>query len=276
VGKLTDGDDGLPVEEVGIWSLEKTDLLCSYIKITSATRKKYLPPNGKGGACYIDLFCGPGRALIKQTNQFVTAGCVAAWQASVDSGSPFSKMLIGDMDEERLSAATERLKRLGAPVIPLLGEAKNTTFPAIQKAGGAGLHFAFLDPYNLGSLDFHVIETLARLNRIDILVHVSQMDLQRNFDRHSVAEGSPLDTFCPGWRSSVDTVSSQRTARQAYFEHWRTRVAETGVLTNAEMRLITGPGNQPLYLLLLAAKHELAHKFWQTVAMKDDGQGRLI
>lgn len=276
MGKLVVGDDGLPAEEVGAWSSEKTDLLCSYIKISSATRKKYLPPRGNGGACYIDLFCGPGRALIKQTSEFVPAGCVAAWQASVDSGAPFSKVIIGDMDEERLSAAATRLERLGAPVTAMLGTAKETAIPAIQKAGGAGLHFAFLDPYNLGSLDFHVIETLARLNRIDILVHVSQMDLQRNFDRHSVGEGSPLDTFCPGWRSAVDTVSSQRTARQAYFEHWRTRVADTGMLTNAEMRLIAGPGNQPLYLLLLAAKHELAHKFWQTVAKKDDGQGRLI
>lgn len=276
MGKLVDGDDGLPAEEIGEWSAEKHDLLCAYIKITSATRRKYLPPNGNGGSCYIDLFCGPGRALVKQTGEFVDAGCVAAWQASVVCGAPFTKVIIGDMDEARLTAARSRLERLGAPVTTIPGAAKETAFPAIQKAGGLGLHFAFLDPYNLGSLDFHVIETLARLNRIDILVHVSQMDLQRNFDRHSFAEGSPLDSFCPGWRLAVDTVSSQRAARQAYFEHWRTRVADTGMLTNAEMRLITGPGNQPLYLLLLAAKHDLAHRFWQTVAKKDDGQGRLI
>lgn len=276
MGALVDGDDGLPVEEIGAWSSEKTDLLCSYIKISSAARRMYLPPRGNGGACYIDLFCGPGGASVKQTGKFVPAGCVSAWQASVESGAPFSKVIIGDMDEVRLSAAKTRLERLGAPVTAILGPAKETVFPAIQKAGGQGLHFAFLDPYNLGSLDFHVFETLARLTRIDILVHVSQMDLQRNFDRHSVAEGSPLDSFCPGWRMSVDMLSSQRTARQAYFEYWRTCVAANGVLTNAEMRLITGPGNQPLYLLLLAAKHELAHKFWQIVAKKDDGQGRLF
>ena len=39
-------------------------------------------------------------------------------------------------------------------------------------------------------------------------------------------------------------------------------------------QLITGSKNQPLYWLLLAAKHDLAHKFWAT-ASNVEGQGKL-
>lgn len=276
MGRLVDGDDGLPVEEVGEWVSDKHELLCDYIHISTYVRKKYLPPVGRGGSTYIDLFCGPGRAKLKDTDEMVDGGCVAAWQKSVTNGTPFSKMIIGDIDEERLSLARTRLERLGAPVVALLGAAADTAPLAIRECPVGALNFAYLDPYSLGALDFSIVSNLAKLYRIDVLVHVSQMDLQRNFDRNSLKDQSALDAFAPGWRNEVDTSSTQRAARQAYFEYWKRLVQSTGIKTNAEIRLITGPGNQPLYLLLLATRHDLAHKFWGAVAKKDDGQAKLL
>jgi three-Cys-motif partner protein len=156
-----------------------------------------------------------------------------------------------------------------------VGPATETVEPAIKQCGVGALNFAYLDPYSLGTLDFSVIAALAKLYRIDIMVHVSQMDLQRNFDRNSSLDVSALDVFAPGWRNEVDTSSSQRAARQAYFEYWKRLVGSTGVNTNAEMRLVTAD-NHPLYLLLLAARHELAHQFWGEVARKDKGQLKLF
>lgn len=275
MGKLVQGDDDLAAEEVGEWIGDKHELLSDYIQISSATRKKYLPPIGKGGAVYIDLFCGPGRAKLKNEGAFIDGGCVAAWRKSVAGGAPFSKVIIGDIDEDRLKPASERLARLGAPVEAVLGPASETVGVAVAKAAGYGLNFAYIDPYNLGTLDFGIIAKLSELKRIDILVHVSQMDLQRNFDGNAVAEDLALDTFAPGWREKVDPMQGTKAARQAYFQYWRGLVSGLGVDTNTEMRLISGPDNQPLYLLLLAARHELAHKFWQVVAKKDDPQGAL-
>lgn len=276
MGDLVEGDDGLLVEEVGEWIADKHDLLCDYIQISTYARKKYLPPAGLGGSTCIDLFCGPGRAKIKATGEFVDGGCVAAWRKSVASGAPFSKIIIGDIDEERLELAKTRLEGLGAPVVALLGSAADTAPLAIRECPVGALNFAFLDPYSLGSLDFSIMATLAKLYRIDVMVHVSQMDLQRNFDRNSMKDRSALDSFAPGWRDVVDTSSTQRTGRQAYFEYWKRLVQSTGIKTNAEIRLVTGPGNQPLYLLLLATRHDLAHKFWSIVAKKDDGQSSLF
>lgn len=101
MGGLVDGDDKLPAELVGRWAKEKYSLLCRYVQISSSTRKKYLGP-GKGGAAYIDLFCGPGRAFIEDTGESIEGGAVAAWRQSQSSGSPFSRVIIGDTDEERL------------------------------------------------------------------------------------------------------------------------------------------------------------------------------
>ena len=112
MGKLVEGDDGLLAEEVGEWIADKHELLCDYVQITTYTRKKYLPPQGRGGATYIDLFSGPGRARIKNTTEFVDGSCVAAWRKSCDSGHPFSCVIIGDADQERLEMAKERLERL--------------------------------------------------------------------------------------------------------------------------------------------------------------------
>jgi len=272
---LVNGDDGLPAEEVREWVADKHKLLCDYIQICSATRRKYIPPQGSGGAAYIDLFCGPGRAKIKGTGEFVDGGCVAAWRKSVESGSPFSRVIIGDTHRERLAAAKTRLERLGAPVEAFLGTAKDNALPVMQRSPKSGLNLAFLDPYNLGALDFEIIATLSQLQRIDMLIHVSQMDLQRNFDRNTTEDGTVFDRFAPGWRTDVDMQRSQRAGRVAFFEYWKELVAQQGVEPAKSVRLITGPGNQPLYLLLLVARHALPRRFWNTIAESNNGQGIL-
>jgi len=274
MGDLIDGDDGLPVEIVGIWAKEKQDYLCRYVQISSAARKKYLGPS-KGGAAYIDLFCGPGRSFIRETNEFIDGSSVAAWKQSVVAKSPFSKIIVGDADPVRLSATIQRLTVLGAPVVSIDGPASDTAFTAIQKSAGGGLNFAFLDPYSLGALNFEIIQTLSRLRRIDILVHVSAMDLQRNLGANLANEQSAFDVFAPGWSENINIAQSQKRIRQDVFTYWQTLVAGLGVWTSSEIKLITGSNNQPLYWLLLAARHALAHKFWATASNRD-GQASLF
>src|SRR5690606_3708065 len=133
---------------------------------------------------------------------------------------------------------------------------------------------AFLDPFDLANLDFEIIATLAKVKRMDMLIHVSQMDLQRNAVSYAMAEHSAFDKFAPGWREHVPIRQPQQAIRQQVFSYWRDKVAELGVWPSTEMRLITGSRKQPLYWLLMAAKHPLPHKFWQ-VAANIEKQGSL-
>lgn len=273
MSKLIDGDDGLIAEDVGIWSKYKHDMLRRYVDISRMTRAKYLGA-GKGGAAYIDLFCGTGRALIRETGEWIDGGAVAAWNKSVQGGQPFTNIIIADADEERLQTCEKRLLSLGAPVTSILGKACDTALPAFQKAPYYGLNFAFLDPYNLEALDFAIISTLARLKRVDMLIHVSTMDLQRNLVKHVTDKSSAFDTFSPGWRNEVNLQQSNPNIREEVFRYWRDLVAKTSVKTSEDVQLVTGSRNQRLYWLLLAASHQLAHKFWKEAV--DNGQGALF
>jgi three-Cys-motif partner protein len=274
VGKLIDGDDGLPAESVGIWAKEKHDYLCRYIDISRAVRSQWIGA-GKAGATYIDPFSGPGRCKVRETGEWIDGGAVAAWKKSRDGGVQFTQVYVGDIDPQRREAAAARLHRLGAPVIEIDGAAIQAVQKIVANLNPYGLHFAFLDPFNLEALDFGIVDALSKLKRIDVLIHVNQMDLQRNLVSNATSEESAFDVFAPGWRTKVDVVQGQQGIRQQVFQYWRDQVASLGVWPSTEMRLITGSKNQPLYWLLLAAKHELAHKFWIT-ASNIEGQGKLF
>jgi three-Cys-motif partner protein len=272
MGKLIDGDDGLPAEEVGVWAKEKHDYLCRYIDISRSTRAKYLGPR-KGGATYIDLFCGPGRCKVRDSGEWIDGGAVAAWKKSREGNAPFSQVFIGDLDNERRQAAATRLRNLGAPVVEIDGAAVDAVKEIIAQLNVYGLHFAFLDPFDLAALNFDIIVALSALKRIDMLVHVSQMDLQRNVVTYATTDNSPFDAFAPGWREKVSIFQGQQELRQQIFQFWRDKVAGLGVWPSTDMRLLTGSNNQPLYWLLMAAKHSLPHKFWATASNVEGQRG---
>lgn len=273
MGELVAGDDGLPAEDVGQWAKEKQDLLCRYVDISRTVRARFIGPF-KAGATYVDLFCGPGRSKIRN-GDFIDGSCVAAWSKSVEVGSPFTHVYIADLDETRLNAATERLTRLGAPVVPIHGPASETVQRIVQRLEPAGLHFAFIDPFSLGALDFNIFRTLAPRKRMDVLVHLSKMDLQRNLDENLAARASAFDVFAPGWRSAIDVDQAQRGIRTEIVDHWRDLVSQLGIDASAEMKLLKGSQNQHLYWLLLLANHKLAHRFWKYAA-NPEKQGRLF
>ena len=61
-----------------------------------------------------------------------------------------------------------------------------------------GLHLAFLDPFNLAQLPFSIIEKMLRVKRMDMIIHVSLQDFQRNLDKYSRVGGKTLDNLCAG------------------------------------------------------------------------------
>ena len=274
MGTLVDESDGLPATEVGEWTKKKHEYLRSYLDISRATRKKFIDGRSRS-ATFIDLFCGPGRARIRETGEWIDGSAISAWKISQAGGAPFSNVLIADIDTESREATAERLERLGAPVHQISGSAVQAATQVVQLVNPYGLHFAFVDPFSLGALDFKIIQSLASLKRIDMLIHISKMDLQRNLRTNITSEESAFDMFAPGWRSEVDVRRSQTEIRRLVVEYWRNKVTTLGIWPSTNMKLISGSSNQPLYWLLLAAKHELAHKFWK-LAVDTDPQADMF
>ena len=260
----TDPTDGLPAMPVGAWAQDKHALLKLYIEIARGVRGKFTGPSN-AGATFIDLYSGSGRAYIKGTDTFIDGSPIVGWKASVDCRVPFTGVHINDNNIELLNAAHSRLQRLGAPVTRYGGESDIVAKRLAAELNPYALHFALLDPFNL-VLPLEVIRSLSQLKRIDLLIHVSAMDLQRNWGRYTLAEHSPLDEFAPGWRNCVDLNQPEETARISFVRHWISLLQGFGFEGDVRFELITGSKNQPLYWLVLVAKHEIAMKFWKKAA----------
>ena len=266
-------DDGLPLDEVGPWAKEKHQRLRKYVDITRATRRKWV--HGSGGASYIDLFCGAGRALIRGTREKIDGSPLVAFKTARDGGVPFSEIHIADASEERCRAAELRLVKAGGSANAEIGNADATVVRVARKLNPHGLHFAFLDPYKLEALPFAVIAALAKFKHIDLLIHVSVQDLQRNLDIYSISKDGPLDSFAPGWRNWVSLKQSKSATRAAYIGYWAAEMEKLG-FAPARYELVRGPTkNQRLYWLVMVSHHKLAQDFWDKIR-NVSGQGELL
>jgi three-Cys-motif partner protein len=255
------GDDGLLVEKVGPWAKDKLEIVGDYIQISGATRRKYR----KNRPAFIDVFCGPGRSLVRSSGEYIDGSPVTAFKHGKHSVKRFTSIEISDLEPELLAAATTRLEKLEAPVRATPGPAVEAIANIVLSLNRHGLHFALLDPHNLGALSFCIIEQLAKLKHIDILVHVSVSDLQRNADLYSSEVQRQFDEFAPEWRKHVSLDANLQSVRASMIEYWSDLVERLGLPRAKHTELIRGTSNQRLYWLMLLSKHARAHEFWDKI-----------
>jgi three-Cys-motif partner protein len=260
--RYTQGDDRLIVEKVGSWAVDKLKILTDYVYASGGARSHYVRP----GTAYIDVFSGPGRSLIRATANFIDGSPIAAFKRALESPGRFTSINISDADDELLAAAQKRLQAIDAPVRITPGPASVAMPKIVGSLDPHGLHFAFLDPHNLGTLSFDLFEHLAKLKRIDVIAHVSLSDLQRNADRYTNEAYSQFDRFAPGWRETVGTEMNQDALRRAIIQYWSNKVMELGLPRARHCELITGDHGQRLYWLILLTRHELARQLWEKIS----------
>ena len=128
-----------------------------------------------------------------------------------------------------------------------------------------GLHLAFLDPFGLGQLPFSIIEKMLKLKRMDMIIHVSLSDLQRNLDDYSRIGDPTLDNFAPGWRAAVNTHQAITPLRAALIDYWLKLIKALGTHPSTGIPLVVGSKNQPLYWLVFVSSNRLGHRLWNDV-----------
>lgn len=272
--ELIDPGDLMIADSVHEWTRKKHDLLRGYIRITAGARKMFTGAR-KPGTTFIDMFCATGRSRVEETNKWIDGSAQMAWKESVSSGCPFSQIYIADLRDDARAVCAERLRREKAPVYEVQGNAIEAAENLIGSLNPHALHFVFLDPYNLRELDFRILKSLSDFKHIDLIVHISTMDLQRNLAKNLAATDSVFDYFCPNWRSAIDRSGNKAQTRAQIIEFWKRSVRELGVWPSKNMKLISGHEGQRLYWLLIAAKHPLAQKLW-SVAANPEGQRELF
>jgi len=255
-------DEGKNSEGVGPWVAQKKHMyLSTYIDAARAAAKsKYFSE-----WVFIDPFCGPGR--MRQRNEKITrpGGSVVAWRQSQASETPFGKVFIGDIDPIRNKACEARLKALGAPVRRFDGPADATVFEMVKAVPQGALCLVYLDPYNLALLSYSMISTLAKLPKVDFVVHFSTMDLFRNVAAELGPERKRFDEVSPDWRQRLSGVAN-KSLPVAFFDDWFKKVKELDFEFSTAMPLITNDDQREIYRLVFFARHDLPIRLWGDIA----------
>jgi three-Cys-motif partner protein len=190
---------------------------------------------------------------------------VVAYKAAHTSAARFTDLHLSDLEQRNSDAATQRIKALGGAASKYFGPADKVVDDVIDGINPYGLHLAFLDPFGLGQLPFSIIERMLKIRRMDMIVHVSLSDLQRNLDDYSRVRDPTLDNFAPGWRDAIDVRQAIAPLRAALIEYWLALIRSLGSHPATGIPLIVGEQNQRLYWLVFLSSDPLGHKLWNDV-----------
>jgi three-Cys-motif partner protein len=151
------------------------------------------------------------------------------------------------------------------------------------------LNLAFFDPEGL-ELEWATIASLARVPRMDLIIHYSQSGLTRNLDNcFDLDEETVVDRFFGDtiWRQiyceNRERGASHGAIHRALIDHYKAKLGALGYVKVVDPDFTSEPlirntmRNAPLYRLLFASKHDLGNKFWSEVTKKNVyGQQRLF
>jgi three-Cys-motif partner protein len=160
-------------------------------------------------------------------------------------------------------ALKQRLTALGGAAHFYSQSAEVVVDEIVYVLNPTGLHFAFLDPYKLEVLPFSIIRKLATIPKMDMLIHVSVFDLQRNLRRY-VTDGV-LDSFMPGWRGTVDANRTDHGVRTDLLDYWLGEIRKLGTSPAEGIELVSGTRGQRLYWLVFVSAHPLGRKLWEDI-----------
>jgi three-Cys-motif partner protein len=164
---------------------------------------------------------------------------------------------------QKSSAVDARIRALGGTPICYSDPADVAVDKIVAAVNPSGLHFAFLDPYNLEGLSFDIIRKLSKL-KVDMLIHVSVQDLQRNLDDYS-KQGGVFDTFAPGWKAHVNPNQAINSFRAALMKYWMGEIRKLGTMPAKGVELIVGSKGQRLYWLVFVSGHDHGRKLWEAI-----------
>ncbi len=281
------GEDGLPVQCVGLWAENKYYFIERYLNATCEVRRKF---SSKSNAVYIDLFPGPGRCIIREEKREINNGALIAMSREE---APFNEYVFVDVDEENCDALSKRIPA-GLKYSHNCGNSNDVVFGIVEKLEEKPYryHFAFLDPFGPDNLKFTTIKELAKLKRMDLLIHFPLGSIKRNLPKWIGKENTILDEFLgtDEWRKDIDvsnesgvveklikTLEKQLITIGYPQEGLRMAASDTSISSSMSAVPIKNSKDVSLYVLVLAAKHKLAQDIWNSIIrIGPNGQRELF
>lgn len=258
-------DDYLIIPEVGIWSLEKYQLLGGYCDIfTRGMRKKWK------NLVYLDLYAGAGCAKIRDNGNIVKASPLISLSIPVK----FDKYIFCEENEVLFNALNERIKReynnINVMTIPgdcnLQIDDIKSAIPKYSKENTV-LSFCFIDPFDL-NINFSTVRKLAG-DLVDFLIlQALHMDANRNFKIYLDENSNKIDNYLgnDNWRDDWKKLNLTPSDFVKYLaDHYDNKMRDLGYLTALRHAIRLPDKNVPLYYLTFYSKHERGLDFFNKV-----------
>jgi len=277
------GADGLPVQCVGVWVEDKYFFLETYLNASCEARRKFADRNN---AVFIDLFSGPGKCIIRIEKKEILSGGMRALQRDE---APFNELFFFDISKTNTEGLLSRLNnRADSHVKCGDSNALVSELVSLLLQKYYRYHFVFIDPFGPDNLKFNTLKELARLDRMDMLIHFPIGAIKRNLPSWKKKTNTILDEFLGTdiWRSKIEKVPVNqifKTLIDVFKEQLKTiGYPEKGLkLVSSEKDIYVGlptvsvrnTKDVDLYVLILASKHPLAQKIWTSIIkMSPNGQ----
>ena len=281
------GSDGLPVQCVGPWVEDKYFFLERYLNASCKARRKFSEP---GNAVFIDLFAGPGRCIIKDSGKEIISGGIRALQREE---APFNESRYFEINKDNKEALEKRISGVRGVYIKE-GDSNilvnDLTADLLKKP--YRYHFAFIDPFGPDGLKFETLRSLAKLGRMDMLIHFPIGAIKRNLDNWIKSRHTILDDFLgtDEWRNAlknapksqkfrilIDIFKKQLESIGYPEEGLKMAASEGSIYDGLPTVSIRNTKEVDLYVLILASKHKLAQKIWNSIIKASpDGQKTLF
>jgi three-Cys-motif partner protein len=241
---------------------------------------------------YIDLFAGPGKCRDRQTGEVYLGSPLIALGADY----AFTRYFFADVEHENMSALRQRCSAspLSDRVDALVGDSNELVdeiaerISAIDREFISGrwpsLNLAFLDPEGM-DLYWKTVETLAKLSRMDLIIHYPQMGLTRYMPQaHDSIDKNKVDLFFGDreWRQVYREWQGRTRLHRQLIDHYKEKLRSLGYQQvfqgdEPEPLMRNVRRRTPLYRLVFASKHELGYHLWREITARDvHGQRRLL
>ena len=261
--------DGLPVRESGSWIDEKHKKLVYFANMFAKSMKPSAHKQGWKYRVYLELFSGPGRCLVRDP-------------LKEEDGSPlkvidqdFTRFIFIDISTAAARALEARLK--GHPNANKVEIWNGDCAEALRHLTiePGSLTLAFIDPTGIAQAPFHLIETLRRKTRCDLLINIQHgMGIKMNM--HQYTPDSDADCALTkflgdeSWKKLLGR--SPKEFFQEYFKLYRAKLDAIGFKYTNNQVVINTSKRLPLYILLFASGHKLGQKFWDEAVSGTDPQ----
>jgi len=264
-------EDGLPDQSVGAWSRRKHARLREYLAATRAVRARYLPPKGSGGACFVDLFAGPGRVRVRNCAQTEMGSSLIALE---HDAAPFTRVIMCDLEPDNVRALQARTAGDTRAHV-LEGDCNERIGDIVNLVPEFGLNLAFFDPFGAKVFHWETIARLASVKRMDLLIHFPTLTLKRNLFNETAPEFHRVVTAMLGtesWRTRVRKPSETAMLIDVLREQLTTLGYEAERVRTLQ---ITNDSGGVLYHLLFASKDPRGTRIWESISRHDGAQRGL-